>query len=233
MGKETNQKIDAVIVAAGSGTRLGYKEPKAFVSLGGRPMLEYSLEFFLSRKDIIKIVLVVPSEKLHSAKEKYACERVEVVAGGKQRWNSVSNGLSGLESEWVLIHDAARPFVTDLVIDRILEKRDSYDCVITVTPEVDTVRIFEGDKALETVDREKLVRVGTPQLFRRKLLVSALNSVSESEPPPTDEAVLMQKAGIEVGIAWGDPKNYKITTRSDLETAEAIVAAKKSMFLGG
>ncbi|NLG16902.1 MAG: 2-C-methyl-D-erythritol 4-phosphate cytidylyltransferase [Fibrobacter sp.] len=232
MSTSTDHKIDAVIVAAGSGKRLGYPVPKAFVPLGGKPMIEYSLNTLLSHKEIGTVVLVVPAEKLQTSQKEYSCERVKVVAGGEQRWNSVNNGVKSTSSEWIFIHDAARPFVTDPVIDRILEKKNSYDCIITVTPEVDTVRNFEGDRAGNTVDRDKLVRVGTPQLFRRKLLLEALDLAGSSETPPTDEAVLMQNMGVAVGIAWGDPGNFKITTQSDLKIAEAIIAAEDTMRLG-
>jgi 2-C-methyl-D-erythritol 4-phosphate cytidylyltransferase len=132
--------------------------------------------------------------------------------------------VNACASEWILVHDAARPFVSHAVIDSVLEKMAGFDAVITVTPEVDTVRHFKDDRALETVDRGTLVRVGTPQLFKTSLLKKAFLTAGRMVSPPTDEAMLMEAMGIPVGIAWGDPLNFKITTQSDLLLAEALCA---------
>ena len=225
--------IDAVIVAGGSGKRLGATVPKAFVELDGKPILFYSLQVLHSHPDINRVILVVPAKWLQSAKKDFSGERTMVVAGGEQRWQSVSNGISCSKAKWVMVHDAARPFVTHTVIDNIIEKKSAFDCVITVTPEVDTIRVHEGDRAGETVDRDTLIRVGTPQLFLRDLLLRELKNASQSEKNITDEAVLMQKRGIPVGISWGDPKNFKITTPSDLEIAEAIIARDNTLLMDG
>lgn len=224
--------LDIIIVAAGSGTRLGYSTPKAFVPLMGKPILSYSMEVFLSHQAVNSVILVVPASMYESAKNLYSNQGVIVTIGGEQRWQSVCNGLICSNAPWVMIHDAARPFVSTEVIDKVLEKRTEFDCVITVTPEVDTIRMYAGERAGETVDRDKLVRVGTPQLFRKDILLKGLNNAACTTIPPTDEAVLMQQMGIAVGIAWGDPKNFKITTPSDLEIAEAIVARDQQMRLG-
>jgi 2-C-methyl-D-erythritol 4-phosphate cytidylyltransferase len=227
-------KIDAVIVAAGSGRRLGCVQPKAFVPLGGKPLLSYSLKTFLGNRYIDNVILVVPESLLEHSKSSFKNDnsRVKVVPGGKERWHSVANGIGASSAQWVLVHDAARPFVTDQVIEQLIEKRSCYECAITATPEVDTVREFCGDKAGTTLDREKIIRVGTPQLFLRESLIDALNTASQMNPPPTDEAMLMQHLGKEVGIAWGDPINFKITTPSDLQIAEAIVARENTLQLG-
>lgn len=167
-----------------------------------------------------------------SACNDFANQRIKVTVGGEQRWQSVCNGVDCSDAEWVMIHDAARPFVSSLVIDGIIAKQSEYDCVITATHEVDTVRMYSGDQAGETIDRDKLVRVGTPQMFRKNILCQGLEKASISDTAPTDEAVLMQQMGVTVGIAWGDPKNFKITTSSDLEIAEAIVARNQQMSMG-
>lgn len=225
--------LDVIIVAAGSGTRLGLPVPKAFVPLMGKPILYYSLQTFLSHQAVNSVILVVPDSMYESAKNDYAGNRVKVTTGGEHRWQSVSRGIALCDAEWVMIHDAARPFVNDLVIDRLLTLKTSYDCVITVTPEVDTIRMYSGDQAGETVDRDKLVRVGTPQMFRKETLCQGLIRAKSLQTPPTDEAVLIQQMGVKVGIAWGDPGNFKITTPSDLEIAEALIARRQQMSLGG
>lgn len=176
-------------------------------------------------------ILVAPASQCGEAcrivDDLHLDKKVAVVSGGSERWQSVENGVRAATSEWVLIHDAARPFVTGEVIDRILAMRDRFDCVITATPEVDTVRSFSGDLAGAVVDRTKLVRVGTPQLFRRARLLDAFKLVATMPTPPTDEAALMQEAGIPVGIAAGDPMNFKITTPADLTIAEALLDRQK------
>jgi 2-C-methyl-D-erythritol 4-phosphate cytidylyltransferase len=227
------QFIDIIIVAAGSGTRLGSSLPKAFVPLMGKPLLTYSMDTFLTHHAVRSVILVVPESMYAFAAATFRHERIKVVVGGEQRWQSVNNGLSSTTTEWVMIHDAARPFVTNAVIDNVIKKQSEYDCVITVTPEVDTIRMYSGDKAGETVDRDKLIRVGTPQMFKRELLFDAFGKAAVSgEPAPTDEAILMQKMGIPVGIAWGDPTNFKITTQADLEIAEALIARSQKVHVG-
>jgi 2-C-methyl-D-erythritol 4-phosphate cytidylyltransferase len=220
--------ISAIIVAAGAGSRLNSPVPKGFVLLGGKPLFRYSLETLLGHKAVTDAVLVVPEGYEKKAKRVIeACgfkKRVAVVDGGKERWQSVEKGVRAVESEWVLVHDAARPFVTRAVVDAILDKKQLYDCVITATPEADTLRLANGELAGETIDRSKVVRVGTPQLFRRRVLIRAFAETPPLLPPPTDEAVLLQRTGVPVALASGDPANFKITTPADLSTAEALIA---------
>lgn len=220
--------ITAIIAAAGAGKRLGSPVPKGFLKLGGKALFLHSLETLLSHEAVLDAVLVVPEFNKSEAEQVVAGsgfrKKVVVVTGGRERWQSVKNGVLAVESEWVLVHDAARPFVTRAVINSVIEKKDSYDCVITVTPEVDTVRESNGELAGEIIDRSKLVRVGTPQLFRREVLLKAFTEVRALHSTPTDEAVLLQRIGVPVALAWGDPANFKITAPDDLAIAEALLA---------
>jgi 2-C-methyl-D-erythritol 4-phosphate cytidylyltransferase len=224
--------VDAVIVAAGSGSRLGSAMPKAFVSLGGEAMFVHSVRVFEQHPAVRSIILAAPESEVHAAdailsKASLGIERpIQIVAGGDERWQSVRNGVGLTAQEWVLVHDAARPFVSAAVIDALLSKRETYRCAITATPVVDTIRAYAGDQCIETIDRSRLVRVGTPQLFQRASLLGALNQVQAADHPPTDEALLMEEAGIPVGFAWGDSRNFKITTPEDLELAEALYASR-------
>jgi 2-C-methyl-D-erythritol 4-phosphate cytidylyltransferase len=222
--------IDAVIVGAGSGSRLGFQTPKAFVELCGKPILYYSLKTFVNHPSIDKAILVVPPVMVGDAlgivngSGDFA-DRVEVVAGGAERWESVRNGCAASGGEWALVHDAARPFVSGGVIDAVLEKRGGFDCVITATPVVDTIRTVSADgRCGATIDRATLMRVGTPQLFRRASLMPAFELIKDMPSPPTDEAALFERLGIDIGYSWGDPMNFKITDKADLETARAIIA---------
>jgi 2-C-methyl-D-erythritol 4-phosphate cytidylyltransferase len=219
----TQERCDVVIVAAGSGTRLGFAIPKAFVPLGGKPLLAHSLETFLCHPAIDRVILVVPAAMVAETTEKFGSPRVRIVIGGAERWESVRNGCAASNAAWVLVHDAARPFVTANVIDSLLSLRGQFECAFTATPVVDTIRTFTGNTAGDTIDRSTLVRVGTPQLFRTAHLAVAFNHAATLASPPTDEVYLMQQAGIQAGIAWGDPKNFKITTKEDLEMAEGLL----------
>ena len=220
--------LTAIIVAAGSGSRLGGPTPKGFIRLGRKPLFLYSLEMLLSHKTVAGAVLVVPKGFESRARKIVAGsgikKKVAIVAGGRERWQSVKNGVRAASTEWVLVHDAARPFVTKAVIKAVLDKGDGYDCVITATPEVDTVRTCSGGRAGRIVDRSRLVRVGTPQLFRRRVLLKAFAAARDLPSPPTDEAALMQRIRVPVALAAGDPANFKITTPADLAIAEALIA---------
>nr|MCU0609877.1 2-C-methyl-D-erythritol 4-phosphate cytidylyltransferase [Chitinispirillaceae bacterium] len=219
--------ITAIIVAAGTGARLGAGLPKAFVLLGGEPLFLHSLRTFATHQEISETILVVSAPMLEQASEIIAGARIgrkiNIIKGGSERWQSVKNGVDRTLCEWVLVHDAARPFVTHSVINDVLSMREKYDSVITATPETDTVRTFENDLAGAVIDRSKLIRVGTPQLFRREKLLKAFELAGNMDRSPTDEAQIMQQAGVPTGFSRGDPANFKITTASDLAIAEAIV----------
>jgi 2-C-methyl-D-erythritol 4-phosphate cytidylyltransferase len=225
------EKASAIIVAGGRGRRLGGPTPKGFVALGGTPLFAHALRQFDSHGSIVEVILVVPpgaKDRAGELLDDVILEKgVTVVEGGEHRWQSVKNGLAACRSPspWVVVHDAARPFVTHAVIDALLEKAGPYECAVTATPEVDTVRRVRGDRSVETVDRSTLVRVGTPQLFGKEKLAAAFDKAVGMNPPPTDEAVLMEMMGIPVGIAQGDPMNFKITTKTDLRIAEALLSS--------
>ncbi len=220
--------IDAIIVAAGSGSRLGAPIPKGFVSLGGKPLFLHSVLQFAKHPRIDKIIIVAPSAMLDETTALCAAHTggrpFEVVIGGKERWQSVQNGTNSSLADWVMIHDCARPFMTIELIDKIISASQDYDAVIAAVPEIDTIRYFKGDRAGETLDRSKIIRVQTPQMFKREALKKAFSHAATMNRPPTDEAMLMEALDIPVGIAWGDPLNFKITTQEDLHIADAIFA---------
>ena len=227
------QETDCIIVAAGSGKRLGAKMPKAFVDLGDRPLFVHSLLVFARHRAIDKIILVVPAAMTDRARKIVSTLRVKkeiiIVKGGLHRWLSVKSGVDVSKAEWVMIHDSARPFLTKRIINAVLSVSGKYDAVIAATPEVDTIREFTGDCAGGTLDRNGLVRVQTPQMFRRAGLSAAFSRAALLPSPPTDEAMLMQAAGVCVGIAQGDPLNFKITTKQDFEMAEALLKRRKKV----
>lgn len=223
--------VDVIIAAAGEGTRLGHSQPKAFVPLAGKPLLSYSFEVFEHHPHVGVIIIVVAEsmmEQTDSVLSSLTIQKpVHLVPGGQLRWQSVRNGVEKSLADWVMVHDAARPFVTADVIDNVLAGRKQFRCCITATPVVDTIRRFKGRQCLETIDRSELLRVGTPQLFHREALMGAFRQISTLSKLPTDEAVLMEESGISVGFAWGDPLNFKITTPHDMAIAEALIETGK------
>ncbi len=228
-----NNTVSVVVAAGGMGKRLGKDAPKAFIQLGGKALITYSLDVFSHHASVAEIVLVAPASAVRQAEqcitELQSSKTITLIEGGEHRWQSVKNGVCAIQKpfEWVLVHDAARPFVTNEIINSLLLKRFAYRCATTATPVTDTIRTFENDLCIETIDRSKLIRVGTPQLFHRETLLEGFTRAQTMSPPPTDEAMLMEQCGIPVGIAWGDPLNFKITTHSDLVMAEAILLSRQ------
>lgn len=216
-------KIAAVIVAAGSGERLRSPKPKAFVPLGKSPLFEHSLSIFKRHSKISKIVLVFPPgyESLDLD--------ASVVAGGARRQDSVAVGLSLLDDsfEAVLIHDAARPFVTSSIIDRLLAALKEGKHAIAAVKVTDTIKQGEGGRIIKTVDREALWAAQTPQAFLLGPLKDALNQAKRNGWLFTDEAALLEKLNIPVSLVEGDTFNFKITTPADLELAKAFFEWKQ------
>lgn len=225
--------ISAIIVAGGMGTRLGAPVPKAFIDLAGSPLFTYSLRIFSNNSQIKKIIVVVPKGYISETEEIIENERItkkiEVIEGGAQRWNSVKNGIDRCkDSHKVMIHDAARPFVNDKIINDLIALSKNHKSVITATPEVDTIRTFKDKICTGTVNRSTLIRVGTPQLFERENLLIAFENANNSDINPTDEAMLVESLGQKVAFAWGDPLNFKVTTKIDRLIAEALLNRRKN-----
>ena len=161
----------AIVVAAGSGTRLGLDHPKAFVKLDGRPLLAHSIDLFEDHPAVDRMVLVVPADWQEPttllADDLAAGKVAAAVAGGETRAHSVAAGLAELPpvAELVLVHDAARPLADAALIDRVLAGIGDADGCIPVVPVTDTVKAVESGQVVETLDRSRLVAVQTPQLF--------------------------------------------------------------------
>jgi 2-C-methyl-D-erythritol 4-phosphate cytidylyltransferase len=215
--------VAAILVAAGAGTRLGAGVPKAFCLVKGRTLLDHALSRFVEHEDVRHVIAVVPAGFVAELAGFVAelGDGVVVVAGGDQRSDSVAAGLAALpdEVEFVLVHDAARPFVPAAVITRVVAAlRSGADAVIPAIPVVDTVkRVFEG-VVVETIDRSALRAVQTPQGFRRSVLAAAHAQGAGA----TDDAALVERAGVEVAVVDGADESFKITRPWDLMIAEAL-----------
>jgi 2-C-methyl-D-erythritol 4-phosphate cytidylyltransferase len=215
----------AIIVGAGAGDRLGADRPKAFVRFRGRTLLAASVAAFDDHEGIDGIVCVVPAgyeERASLVVDDLLADKVSsAVAGGLTRARSVAEGLTAVpqSARFVLVHDAARPLVSSAVIDRVLAGlATGADAVIPGVPLADTVQRVEGGVVVETLRRDELVAVQTPQGFARVVLAEALAAEFDGA---TDCASLVERTGRAVTVVDGDPVNYKITTLEDLARAEA------------
>ena len=203
-----------VVVAAGEGRRFG--APKALVELLGRSLLERACDAFGSLRDR---VAVVRREDL----PRIRLPGWTVVPGGPRRRDSVANGIAALRpgTGIVLVHDAARPLVSEALVERVLAAAALHPAVVPAVPVSDTVKRVKGDTVLETLDRSALVAVQTPQAFRVDVLRRAL----EGDPgDATDEAALVERF-LTVRTVAGDPLNLKVTGPQDLEIARALLSA--------
>jgi 2-C-methyl-D-erythritol 4-phosphate cytidylyltransferase len=214
----------AIIVGAGAGDRLGADRPKAFVRFRGRTLLAASLAVFDDHPGIDGIVCVVPAgyeDRATLVVDDLLADKVSAaVAGAATRAGSVSEGLVAVpeSAAYVLVHDAARPLVTSGVIDRVLAGlATGAEAVIPGVPLADTVKRVEGGRVIETLRRDELVAVQTPQGFPRAVLAEALAAEFEGA---TDCASLVERLGRAVTVVEGDPGNFKITTPEDLARAE-------------
>lgn len=224
-------KIAAVIVAGGKGTRLGALLPKAFVSLSGKSLYQHSLETFLKHPRVAEVVLVLPSKcqaptVSHPSWSLALTGKFGIIVGGERRQDSVYNGLLALGSdvEGVLIHDAARPFVSPSLIDRLVAELKAGRNAIAAIKVSDTIKEVEGEKIIRTVNRQTLWQAQTPQAFIVSQLKEAFAVAAEQNwAEATDEAFLIEKLGGTVHVVEGDAQNLKITTPADLELAEAVL----------
>jgi 2-C-methyl-D-erythritol 4-phosphate cytidylyltransferase len=211
----------AVLAAAGSGERLGADRPKAFVRLGGRVLLAESLERLDASNWIDEIVVVAPpgwEEPAILVAEELGCGKVSAcVAGGATRGESVRNGLAEVadDAAVVLVHDAARPFLDDDVIGRVLGAlNEGWDGAVPALPVADTIKRVDGDQIVETLRRDELRAVQTPQAFVASVLRDAMAGDVSSA---SDCASLVEARGARVKVVAGDPRLAKVTDADDLE----------------
>jgi 2-C-methyl-D-erythritol 4-phosphate cytidylyltransferase/2-C-methyl-D-erythritol 2,4-cyclodiphosphate synthase len=228
---DTTMAIDIgiVVVAAGSGARLGHSDPKAFVAVGGRPILAHALEGVFGTAGPAQVVVVAPADRIDQARELAvevagpAHESVTVVAGSQSRQGSVAAGLAALAPgiRIVLVHDAARSFTPSAQFDAVIAAvRQTGMGVVPGLAVTDTIKRMNGDFAVATVDRSELVAVQTPQGFPREQLAAAY---ADTTAEHTDDAALFTAAGHEVRVIEGDALAFKITTPWDLRRAEALL----------
>jgi 2-C-methyl-D-erythritol 4-phosphate cytidylyltransferase len=216
----------ALLVAAGSGERLGAGRPKAFVVLAGRPMLEWSLDALREAGIEDVVVAVPPGLDAEIASQSAGSGRLVAVAGGATRSESVRAALAAAPAaDRVVVHDAARPLVTPSVFEAALAALDEADCAIAAAPLTDTVKEAGPDRWVTgTLDRSRLWAIQTPQAFRRAALERALAVDAAVLAQATDDAWLVERSGGTVRVVESSPANFKITTPYDLRVAELLLA---------
>lgn len=222
----------AVLVAAGKGERLGAGRPKAFVRLAGRPLLAESLERLEASEWLEAIVVVCPEgweEPAILLAEELGCGKVAAaVTGGPSRAESVRLGMAEVpeEAAAVLVHDAARPLLSGEVIERVLVPLgEGWDGVVPGLPVADTIKRVEGDLVLETLPREALVAVQTPQAFVAAVLRAALQGDIAGA---SDCASLVEAGGGRVRVVPGDRRLLKVTTEEDLALVESWLQGERA-----
>jgi 2-C-methyl-D-erythritol 4-phosphate cytidylyltransferase/2-C-methyl-D-erythritol 2,4-cyclodiphosphate synthase len=225
--------FSAIVVAAGEGLRAGPGEPKAWRLLGGRPIVRWSVEALLAA-GAREVVVVVAPDRLAAADDALA-ELLgwRATAGGRTRAESVRAGLAALQGEPqdpVLIHDAARPFVTAAHVQRLLGALEAADGAVLALPVPDTLKRGEGLIA-ETVSREGLWRAQTPQAFRRERIEAAY-AAWPADAEPTDDASVMEGAGGGVALVAGDPMLMKLTWPEDFSMAEQLAGSQRIVRTG-
>ncbi|UIO42769.1 MULTISPECIES: 2-C-methyl-D-erythritol 4-phosphate cytidylyltransferase [Brevibacillus] len=221
-----------VIVAAGSGKRMGGQRNKLWLPLAGEPILAHTVRLFATHPDIDEVVLVVSEADHAEVMTLISAEKLTVVVtmGGAERQDSVRNGLASLSAncDYVLVHDAARPFVTRKQISDMIKQVQQDQATIMAVPVKDTIKVVGVNGLVEsTPARESLWAVQTPQAFRMSLLREAHQAAGEAGKLGTDDAMLVEWLGHPVSIMQGSYENIKITTPDDLWFGEEILRKRK------
>jgi 2-C-methyl-D-erythritol 4-phosphate cytidylyltransferase len=222
-------KVAAVIAAGGRGRRMNSTLSKQFLMLKGRPILYYTLNTFESLQEIDEIILVVGSSDIIYAQREilmpYRFRKVKLVEGGKERQDSVYNGLRSCspQTDIVVIHDGVRPFVTRKIILDSIEAAKKYRAVGVGVPVKDTIKVVDKGFILNTPDRKTLWAIQTPQTFEYSLILKAHEEARKSGFYGTDDTVLVERLGFPVRMIEGAYENIKITTPEDMIVAEAFL----------
>jgi 2-C-methyl-D-erythritol 4-phosphate cytidylyltransferase len=223
-----HRDVGVVIVAGGSSTRTGGTELKQFRWVAGKPALLHSVQTFMARPDVISVVVVLPvAYAADPPPWIFQCDtdRLMVSTGGRTRTESVRNGIEDLpdEASVVLIHDAARPLVSDATIDRVVAEVRAGHCAIAALPVVDTLKEVDATGAItRTIDRDRLWRAQTPQGFPREVIVRVHRDAKATQLSATDDAALCERLGIPVRVVRGSERAMKLTEDADFARADAL-----------
>ncbi|MCA1650283.1 MAG: 2-C-methyl-D-erythritol 4-phosphate cytidylyltransferase [Acidobacteria bacterium] len=226
--KFPSMHVTAIIAAAGAGRRLAADVPKQMLEVGGQTILQRSVAAFTAHPRVTDVIVVLPNEV--AADPPAWLNDVRVVTGGTRRQDSVAAGVDALraDAEIVLIHDAARPFVSAALISRAIDAAATHGAAIAAVPVTDTVKRVQGSEEMpavaETLARDTIYLAQTPQAFTSRVIREAV-ALGRSGVDATDESALAERAGHSVRIVPGEPGNVKITTAADLDAARRSLTA--------
>ena len=219
-------KCATIVAAGGYGSRFSAGTPKQLIPLGGRPLFVWCLRVFEQVKAVREIVVVVPPG-LHAefCEAARGIARLKWAAGGARRQDSVRAGLEAVSEdvEIVLVHDAARPFISLSMVEHLVEAAAHYGAAIPVAPVVETLKEVVAERVVATVDRSRIFCAQTPQAFRRELLASLFDAAPQDQVW-TDESSMAEFLGVAVAAVPGERRNIKITYPEDLRYAEYLAA---------
>jgi 2-C-methyl-D-erythritol 4-phosphate cytidylyltransferase len=223
--------VVAVVPAAGLGTRMGGNTPKQYLTLGNLPLLVYSLQVFQQLEGICEVILSVPASDLEycwrEIVKPFGLEKVtQVVAGGARRQDSVRNGLEAISDrpDGVLVHDGVRPFIDQRMVRNVIDCAGKTGAAVVAMPIHDTVkRVNVSGIIQETLKREELWQIQTPQVFRYDWLIEAHQQAQLHQWDATDDAALIERMGYPVSVVEGSCFNIKVTKPDDLVFGEAIL----------
>ncbi len=207
----------AIILCAGSGTRTGLKYNKMFYEIENQTVYEKTLSVFLNDEECQEIIVVCKKREEDDFKKLSHDSRIKFVEGGKERQDSVYNGLKEVTLDYVMIHDGARCFITQAILDRIKEALNVHDATVVMVPSIDTVKRVIDGKVVETLVRSELYNAQTPQSFKTPLIKEAYQYAYDHSISMTDDASAVENYGKDVYVVMGDYNNKKITTKEDLK----------------
>lgn len=222
-----------IIVAAGTGSRMKVNINKQFIKLNDKEIITYTIEKFYNNKNINDIVIVVKEDEAEFFKkeilDKYSFNNIKIAYGGKERQDSVYNGIKVLDKncKYVLVHDGARPFVNEDIINRSLEEVQKYKSVVVGVPVKDTIKVVNNNNDIvDTPNRSTLWSVQTPQTFDYNVIKRAYEDAFNNNFYGTDDAMLVERIGYTVKMIYGSYNNIKVTTPEDIDMGIQILNSK-------
>ncbi|MDU2266516.1 2-C-methyl-D-erythritol 4-phosphate cytidylyltransferase [Clostridium celatum] len=223
--------ISAIILAGGKGKRMGASVSKQFIELKGKPIIYYTIKKFEENKNIDNIVVVLPPDEVSYFKEeilkKYSLKIDKIVLGGTERQDSVYNALKSIadtETDIVLIHDGARPFISNRIINDGIKYANEYGAAAPGVMPKDTIKVKnENNFSINTPDRSSLVAIQTPQVFKYKEILKCHEKVKVNKEVVTDDTMVVEKYGYKVYLYKGEYTNIKVTTPEDLILGEMLI----------
>ena len=227
-----------VIVAAGSGRRMNLDINKQYIKLDEKEMIAHTIDVFYSNENIDEIIVCIREEEAyffeHEILDKYDFRNIKIAYGGKERQDSIYNGLKQLDSNSniVLIHDGARPFVSHAIINETIEVAKQKKAAVVGVPVRDTIKVVENGGVKSTPARETLWSAQTPQTFDKNLILRAYENAYEKNFYGTDDSMLVEFLGQEVTMVLGSYENIKITNPEDINVAEQILDLRKKSKMG-